>query len=58
MYLALVQAKMKKWRRGKKKRKGGKMSPVAAAINKNKPLISDLYKEIVFHMLQGAEGNV
>lgn len=44
--------------RRKKKKKGGKMSPVAAFVNKKKPHISDLYKEIIFHMSQGAEENV
>lgn len=31
---------------------------MAAAVNKNKPLVNDLYREIIFHMFQGAEGNV
>lgn len=50
----------RKWNNGEKekKKKRGKITPVAAFMNKNKPLISDLYKEIIFHMSQGAEENV
>lgn len=40
-----------------KKIKGGR-SPMAAAVNKTKSLINDLYRETIFYMFQGAEGNV
>lgn len=33
-------------------------NPVAVAVNKNKPLVNDLYREVIFHTFQGAEGNL
>lgn len=42
----------------KVKKKGERRSPVAAALNKNKTLINDLYREIIFRTFHGAGGNV
>jgi len=43
---------------GKKKRSGGRKTPVAATVNRNKPFVNDLHREIIFHTFQSAEGNV